>query len=54
LSGAVEVPASTETYAYSNGGLFIRTDPAPVLSTKVAFTLSVDGYKPFSGELEKA
>ena len=29
--GAVEVPALTESYAYSNGGLYIRTDTPPVV-----------------------
>jgi lysozyme len=30
LSGAVEIPGITETYAYANSGLYIRTDPAPI------------------------
>ena len=53
-NGIVEIPASTETYSYENGGLYIRTDSPPVGTQRTPFTLSVDGYKPFSGELEKA
>ena len=46
--------ALTESFAFANGGLYIRTDAAPVGTQRTPFTLSVDGYKPFSGELEKA
>jgi len=29
-NGTIEFPASTDTYAYENGGLYIRTDSAPI------------------------
>jgi len=29
-NGTIEFPASTDTYAYENGGLYIRTDAAPI------------------------
>lgn len=47
----VALPAA-DCYAYEGATNGYIQPVAPVV--KVPFTLSVDGYKPYSGELEKA
>ena len=51
-NGTVEIPASTETYSYENGGLFIRTDAAPVGEPTVTLKHTIKIYSDGSYQVD--
>lgn len=53
-AGASWKAGYTKTIWLKNYAEVVITPPPPPVVTKTPFTLSVDGYKPYSGELEKA